>query len=172
MNCLGCSLKSLYSMTVTDSYNLEIRLFAIVERTVKILSHYLDHCHNHDQQVHSLGGACYTHGGVTVECLKSRVQTHTTRLDIILPFLFRSWMRVGTGESLSTSPDKGWDLLVADDVFEGVHAVREDDEADAEVLVSDKKIPFNPRCHYSSYCSHCCLMPAPCYHYWSDCCHS
>ena len=50
----------------------------------------------------------------------------------MLPFSLRSsLMRVGTGDSWPIFLDKARLLLVADDVFEGVHEADEDDEPEA-----------------------------------------
>ena len=48
-------------------------------------------------------------------------------------------MRVGTGDSWPLFLEKARLLLVADDVFEGVHEADEDDDPDAETVAIDKK---------------------------------
>ena len=58
----------------------------------------------------------------------------------MLPFSLRSsLMRVGTGDSWPLFADKARLLLNADDVFEGVNEVDEDEEPEAETVGNDKK---------------------------------
>jgi hypothetical protein len=58
----------------------------------------------------------------------------------MLPFSLRSsLMRVGTGDSWPIFLENARSLLVADDVFEGVNDVDEDEEPEAETLGNEKK---------------------------------